>query len=194
MTHAQSIQSITPPLMLHALEQNWWLILIRGIAAIVFGVLAFVWPGLTLATLVILWGAFTLVDGVFAVFAAIRGGTPAPRWWLAIVGISGIIAGALTFAWPGITALILLLFIAGWSIAVGVFQIVGAIRLRKEIDNEWLLILSGAVSVLFGLVLVAQPGTGALVLVWLIGSYAIIFGILLVAFALRLHKHARAAV
>src|SRR5262245_59612387 len=114
------------PLLLHALARNWWLVLLRGIAAIVFGILAFAWPGLTLLTLVIFWGAFALVDGVLAIAAAIAGrGGMTPRWWLAIVGLAGIIAGLLTFLWPGITALILLLFIAAWAIVAGVFEIIG---------------------------------------------------------------------
>jgi len=158
----------------------------------VFGILAFMWPGLTLATLVLLYGAFALVDGVAAVIAAIRGGVPAPRWWLALVGLCGIIVGVLTFAWPGITALVLLIFIAAWAIVMGLFEIVGAIRLRKEIDNEWMLILGGAVSVLFGILLLVQPGAGALALVWIIAFYAILFGILNIAFAFRLHGHEHA--
>jgi hypothetical protein len=114
---------------------------------------------------------------------------PAPRWWLALVGLFGIAAGILTFAWPGITALVLLLFIAGWAIATGVSQIVGAIRLRKEIENEWLLIASGVLSVIFGLILVAQPGTGALALLYVIGIYAVLYGILEVWLSLRLRGY-----
>jgi uncharacterized membrane protein HdeD (DUF308 family) len=106
--------------------------------------------------------------GGLAVIAAIKGGAPAPRWWLAIVGISGIAAGLLTFLMPGISALVLLLFIAGWAIATGVCQIIGAVKLRKEIDNEWLLILNGVISVLFGVGMMLAPGAGALALVWLI--------------------------
>ena len=158
--------------LVHALGRNWWLVVLRGIAAIVFGVLAFVWPGLTLLTLVLFWGAFALVDGVLALVAAIRGGSPMPRWWLAIVGLAGVVAGFLTFAWPGITALVLLIFIATWAIVLGIFEIVGAIRLRKEIEGEWLLILNGAISVLFGLVLLWRPDAGALAVVWIIGAYA----------------------
>jgi len=192
MAHVQTHPAIAQPPLLHALVKNWWLFLIRGIAAIAFGVLAFMWPGLTLATLVLLYGAFALVDGVAAVIAAIRGGVPAPRWWLALVGLCGIIVGVLTFAWPGITAFVLLVFIAAWAIMMGLFEIIGAIRLRKEIDNEWLLILGGAVSVLFGIVLLVRPGTGALALVWVIATYAILFGILNIAFAFRLHGHEHA--
>ena len=124
--------------------------------------------------------------------AADLGGAPAPRWWLAIVGVLGIGAGILTFLWPGITGLVLLFFIAGWAIAIGIFQIIGAIRLRKEIDNEWLLILSGIVSVLFGIGVLIVPGAGALALVWVIGLYAIVEGVLYIGLAFRLKKHVHA--
>jgi uncharacterized membrane protein HdeD (DUF308 family) len=176
--------------MVHALAKNWWLLLLRGIAAIVFGLLAFAWPGLTLLTLILFYGAFALVDGVLAIVAAITGGAPAPRWWLAIVGLLGIAAGLLTFLMPGLTAVVLLLFIAGWAIATGVFQIIGAIKLRKEIDNEWLLILGGIISVLFGVSMMVAPGAGALALVWVIGAYSVVIGAIFVALAFRLRKHA----
>jgi uncharacterized membrane protein HdeD (DUF308 family) len=178
--------------LLHALVRNWWLILLKGCCAILFGILAFAWPGVTLVTLVLLYGAYALADGILAIAAAITGGAPAPRWWLAIMGLLGIGAGVLTFAWPGITALVLLLFIAGWAIATGIMQIIGAIRLRKEIDHEWLLIAGGILSVTFGVVLVAQPGAGALALILVIGAYAIAYGVLLVAFSLRLRRHTHA--
>jgi uncharacterized membrane protein HdeD (DUF308 family) len=175
--------------MVHALAKNWWLLLLRGIAAIIFGVLAFAWPGVTLLTLILFYGAFALVDGVLAIIAAITGGAPGPRWWLAIVGLLGIAAGLLTFLMPGLSALVLLFFIAGWAITTGVFQIIGAIQLRKEIDNEWLLVLGGIISVLFGIGVMVAPGAGALALIWVIGTYAIIIGVLLVALAFRLKKH-----
>src|SRR5262249_16650264 len=164
-----------PRVLLHALAKHWWLLLLRGICAILFGVLTFVWPGITLLTLVLLYGAYALADGVLALAEAIMGGAPAPRWWLALVRPLGLAVGMLTFRVPGIPALVLLPFIAGWAIVTGVLQIVGAIRLRKELDNEWLLIASGVLSVIFGLILVVQPGTGALALLYVIGIYAIIF-------------------
>ena len=188
-THATSPDASQRPL-LHALARNWWLILLKGIAAILFGVLAFIWPGVTLFTLVILWGAFTLVDGVLSVAAAIMGGVPAPRWWLAIIGVLGIVVGLMTFVWPQITALVLLIFIAAWALVLGIMQIVGAIQLRKEIDNEWWLVAGGVLSVLFGLLLLARPGEGVLALIWVIGAYAIVFGIMLVSLSLRLRSHA----
>ena len=175
--------------MVHALAKNWWLLLLRGIAAIIFGLLAFAWPGLTLVTLILFYGAFVLVDGVLAVIAAITGGVPGSRWWLAIIGLLGIAAGLVTFMMPGLTAVLLLLFIAGWAIATGVFQIIGAIKLRKEIDNEWLLILGGIISVLFGVSMMLAPGAGALALVWVIGAYSVVIGTIFVALALRLRKH-----
>ncbi len=176
--------------MVHALAKNWWMLLLRGIAAIIFGGLALAWPGITLVTLILFYGAFVLVDGVLAIVAAITGGAPSPRWWLAIVGLLGIAAGLLTFLMPGVTAIVLLYFIAGWAIATGAFQIIGAIRLRKEIDNEWLLILCGIISVLFGVAMMLSPGAGALALIWVIGSYAIVIGVLLVVLSFRLKKHA----
>ena len=176
--------------MVHPLAKNWWLLLLRGMAAIIFGVLAFVWPGLTLLTLILFYGAFALVDGVLAVIAAITGDAPAPRWWLAVVGLLGIAAGLLTLLMPGLSALVLMYFIAAWAIATGVFQIMGAIRLRKEIGNEWLLILVGVISVAFGIGVVLAPGAAALVLFWVIGTFALITGGLLVALAVRLKKHA----
>jgi uncharacterized membrane protein HdeD (DUF308 family) len=179
--------------MLHALAKNWWLLLLRGIAAIIFGLLAFAWPGLTLLTLILFYGAFALVDGVLAIVAAITGGVPGSRWWLAIVGLLGIAAGLLTFLTPGLTALVLLFFIAGWAIVTGVFEIIGAIKLRKEIDNEWLLILSGIISVLFGVGVMLAPGAGALALVWVIGAYSVVMGVIFVALAFRLRKHTHLA-
>jgi len=174
------------------LARNWWLLLLRGICAIAFGVLAFIWPGVTLLTLVLLYGAYALIDGVLAIAAAIKGGVPAPRWWLTVVGLLGIAAGVVTLLLPVVSAFLLLLFIAGWAIAIGVMQIIGAIRLRKEIDNEWWLVAGGVLSVLFGLVLAVQPGAGALALLFVIGAYAIVHGITLVSFALRLRRHAHA--
>lgn len=175
--------------MVHALAKNWWLLLLRGIAAIIFGLLAFGWPGLTLVTLILLYGAYALVDGVLAIIAAITGGVPGSRWWLAIVGLLGIAAGLVTFLTPGLTALVLLFFIAGWAIVTGVFEIIGAIKLRQEIDNEWLLILGGIISVLFGVGMMLAPGAGALALVWVIGAYSVVMGVIFVALAFRLKKH-----
>ena len=176
--------------ILHALARSWWLVLLRGIAGILFGVLAFAWPGLTLLTLVLLYGAYALVDGVIALVAAFTGrAAHVPTWWLVVVGLLGIAAGLVTFLWPGITALALIVFIGAWAVAHGIFEIVGAIELRHEIGNEWMLILAGALSVLFGLAVLIMPGAGALGLIWAIGTYSIVFGALLVGLSLRLRRH-----
>lgn len=187
--YAMNVHVMPSEMMLHALERNWWLLLIRGLLAIAFGLLAVLWPAITLLALVLLYGAFALADGVVALFAAIKGGSVAPRWWLALVGISGLLFGALTLFLPKITGLVLLWLIAGWSIIGGIMQIIGAIRIRKEINNEWLLIAGGVLAVLFGLVLFARPGAGALGVAFAIGVFAIAYGILLVSFSLKLRKH-----
>jgi uncharacterized membrane protein HdeD (DUF308 family) len=191
-THVQPTPTspLTGVALLRALADNWWLLLLRGIAAIAFGILAFMWPVLTLLTLIFLWGAYAVVDGVLALWGAIAGpkGYMGSRLWLAVVGIAGVLAGLLAFAWPGVTALVLLLFIAIWAIIIGVMQIWGAIQLRKEIEGEWLLILSGLLSVAFGVLLLVQPGAGALAVVWIIGWYAILAGCLYIALAFRLKK------
>ena len=160
--------------MLDDLARNWWLVLLRGIGAILFGVLTLAWPGLSLLTLVLLWGVFALFDGGLALGAAIMGGRAEPRWWLALVGLLGLAAGAFTLLWPGITGFILLLFIAAWAVTAGVFEILGAIKLRKEIEGEWWLIATGILSVLFGLLILLFPGVGALGIAFAIGWFAIL--------------------
>ncbi len=177
-----------PHLIRDALSRNWWLLLLRGICAILFGVFAFAWPGVTLLSLVLVFGAYALADGILALAAAVAGGAPAPRWWLAVAGLSGIAFGILTFFWPGMTALLLVSFIAAWSIVTGVMQVVGAIRLRRAIDNEVLLITSGVLSVALGVVLIAWPGLGAVAVLLVIGAYAVLYGVLLVSLALRLRR------
>jgi len=191
---AQSHPSSVPPLarlpLVRALAENWWLLLLRGVASIIFGLLAFIWPGLTLVALIFLWGAYAIIDGGIALWAAIsgRGAEVAPRWWLAIVGIIGLLAGLVAFASPGLTALVLLMFIACWAILIGAMEIWGAVQLRKEIEGEWWLILSGVLSIAFGILLIARPGSGALALVWVIGSFAILHGGMLIALAFRLKQ------
>jgi uncharacterized membrane protein HdeD (DUF308 family) len=191
MANVHNLSPASSGLMLRDLARNWWLILLRDIAAIAFGVLAFVWPGITLVTLALLYGAFALVEGALALAAAVAGGSPAPRWWLVIVGLLGVAVGVLTIMMPGMTALLLVLLVAGWAIATGIMQIIGAIRLRREIDNEWMLVAVGLISVLFGVLVAIQPIVGAISLVFVLGAYAIIFGITLVGCAFRLRRHAR---
>jgi uncharacterized membrane protein HdeD (DUF308 family) len=195
MTTRTHSRSSSPLALLPALAENWLLLLLRGIVTIAFGVLAFIWPGLTLLTLIFLWGAYAIADGVFALGAAVssKGGEIAPRWWLALIGLAGILAGLLAFVWPTITAQVLLVFIASWAILTGALQIWGAIQLRKEIEVEWMLVLSGLLSIALGVALLARAGVGALAVIWLIGSFAILVGCIYVSLALWLKKHKRQA-
>lgn len=183
------------PALTQAMARNWWLLLLRGIISMAFGVVALFWPGATLLSLIFLWGAFALADGAFSLWAAITGrvGDNASRWWLALAGLAGIAAGIIAWVWPGPTAVALLLLIAAWAIVTGVMQVWGAIKLRKEIEGEWLLGLTGLLSVLLGIILLLQPVAGALAVVWWIGAFAIIMGIAYIGLSLRLRKHLHAA-
>ena len=174
--------------MVDELARHWWVMALRGLVAIVFGILAFVWPGMTLAVLVVLFGAYALVDGVLDIIVAFRG-EAAHRMMLLVEGIVGVLAGLAAFVWPGLTALVLLYIIALWAIVTGVLEIVAAIRLRRAIRNELGMIIGGVLSVLFGLVLLAAPGAGALAVVFIIGVYAVVFGIALLGVAWRLREH-----
>jgi uncharacterized membrane protein HdeD (DUF308 family) len=186
MVEAQLEDSPALQGLLGILGRNWWVMLLRGIAAIVFGVIAVVWPGLTVFVLVILFGAYTLVDGIIEIWSGIQSRNEHDRWWVEIlIGLAGVVAGILVMTWPGVTALALMYVIAAWMVVTGVLQIVYAIRLRKEISNEWLLGLSGLLSLLLGGYFFAFPGKGAISLVWVIGIYAIMFGILLIVFSFR---------
>ncbi len=178
--------------MLVVFTSSWWALVLRGLAAIGFGLLAFLWPHITLTALVFLWGAYALVDGVLAIGAGVKSHGENKRWWVLLLeGILGVAAGVIAFVIPGITALVLLIVIAAWAMVTGVFEIAAAIQLRKYIKGEWLLALAGVASVLFGFALILNPGAGALALVWLIGAYAIVFGVVLIGFGLRLHSLVR---
>jgi uncharacterized membrane protein HdeD (DUF308 family) len=170
-------------------SRNWWALALRGLVAVVFGVLAFVWPGMTLLTLVFLFGAYALADGVLALVNAYRAPRGYPRFGRLILhGLISLAAGILAFVWPGITALALLVLIAAWAIVTGVLEITAAVELRKVIAHEWLMILGGILSVLFGVAILVQPAVGALAVVWWIGSFAILFGILMMALAFRVRR------
>ncbi len=175
-----------------ALTARWWMLVIRGVAAILFGILAIALPQASLMALVLLWGAYAIVDGTFTVMLAAGRGRAGGNWgWLLFEGLVGIGAGIMTFVWPGITALLLLVVIAAWAVLTGIAELAAAIRLRREIRGEWLLALSGALSIAFGILLLARPGAGALTVMWLIGAYAIGFGVVLVGLGLRLHRWGR---
>jgi len=163
--------------MLRILARNWWALALRGLAALGFGVMVFIWPGITLLALVTLFGAYALVDGILAILFAVRAAGRQQQWGAMLVeGVIGMLVAGLAFFWPGLTVLALLYLIATWSILTGIFEIAAAIRLRREITGEWLLALGGAASILFGLFLIVLPGAGALAVLWLIGGYAWVFG------------------
>ena len=179
--------------MLHILARNWWALALRGLAALGFGVMVFIWPGITLLALVTLFGAYALVDGILAILVAVRAAGRQQQWGAMLVeGVIGMLVAGLAFFWPALTVLALLYLIATWSILTGIFEIAAAIRLRREITGEWLLALGGTASILFGLLLIVLPGAGALAVLWLIGGYALVFGVLLLFLAFRLrHWHTR---
>jgi uncharacterized membrane protein HdeD (DUF308 family) len=173
--------------MLNVLARNWWVLALRGIAAILFGILVFVWPGIALTSLILLFGAYAIVDGVLSIANGIRDRATNSRWWVMLLeGLVGILAGIATFIWPEITAFVLLYIIAFWAIFTGIMQIIAAIELRKEIEGELLLGLGGLASVIFGILLIVFPGTGALTVLWLIGGFSIAFGVLMLILAFRL--------
>jgi uncharacterized membrane protein HdeD (DUF308 family) len=175
--------SITGGSVAEILRRNWWLLALRGLAAVIFGVLAFAWPGITLLSLIWLFGAFALVNGILSLVLATKAPKGYPRFGSLILGgLLGILAGLLTFVMPGITALGLLILIAAWALVTGILEIVAAIKLRKTITGEWMLILAGLASVAFGILLILQPAAGALVMVLWIGAYALVFGL---AFKMR---------
>jgi uncharacterized membrane protein HdeD (DUF308 family) len=174
--------------MLEKFTRNWWLYAVRGLVAVIFGVLALIWPEQTKLALVLLFGAYALMDGIFAAIAGIASYRHFARWWAVLLeGVAGILIGLLTFFWPNITGLVLLYFIAAWTLITGIFEIWAAIQLRSLIPGEWALILGGLLSTLFGVLLFVFPGAGAVSLVWLIGIYAIFTGILLIVLAFSLH-------
>jgi uncharacterized membrane protein HdeD (DUF308 family) len=169
---------------------DWRMVAARGVLAIAFGVVALVWPGLTVTVLVLLFGAFVLIDGLASLALAVSFPVEARhrRKALLLEGVAGVLVGAVTFAWPGITGLALLWIIALWAIVTGIFEIAAAMRLRRALRNDWVLGLVGVLSVLFGIFLLITPGEGALVITWVIGWYAVLFGVLLLLFAWRVKE------
>lgn len=171
------------------LNRIWWVLALRGLIGVLFGIAAFAWPGLTLLVLVALFGAYALIDGIFALSAAISSAMRHQQWIaMLLYGLVGIAAGLVTFFLPGITALTLVFVIAAWAIVTGILEILAAVRLSREIGGQWLLGLSGVLSLLLGIIMVARPAAGALAFVWLVGAYALVSGILLLAFAFSLRR------
>ena len=174
------------------LTQSWWVLALRGLVAILFGLAALFWPDLILAVLIVLFGAYALVDGVLALIAAFRSsGRGMRRPLLLIEGVIGILFGILALFWPDLTALALLYIIAFWAIVGGIARILMAIMLRREIDNEWSIGLSGVLSVILGIVLILLPGAGLLAYTWLIGLFALAVGIILIFYAFRVRRQRR---
>jgi len=174
------------------LTRYWWIVVLRGVLAIAFGVIAFFWPGVVWLVVVATFAAYALLDGVLAIVAAVRAQGRAGPWWaLLLEGVVSIAAGVVAILWPGITELVLLFVIAGWCMATGVLEIVAAIRRRKYIVGEWLLALSGVLSIALGLALALMPIAGLLVVAWWIGAYSLAFGILLVILGFRLRGLSR---
>jgi uncharacterized membrane protein HdeD (DUF308 family) len=179
-------------LKLAALTDRWWAVFLNGLLEIAIGAMALAWPGATLVALILLFAAFCIADGITALIAAGAIGARERPWGqLVWAGLLSLAIGIAAFLWPRITAVALLVLIAAWAILRGVLEIVAAIRLRDLIDDEWRLVLAGAVSVLFGLLLLVWPGAGILALVWLVGVCALLRGLLLVMLAMRLHSGGR---
>lgn len=178
-------EQVVRPSLMRGIARNWWTFLVRGLLAIAFGLAALVWPDVTLLVLVALFGAFALLDGVISVLFGITG-RESIRWWMVIWGLVGVAAGIGVFLWPTIGALALVYVIAAWAILTGAMEIAAAITWRREIRSEWVLIVAGVLSVLVGGAMALFPGAGAVALVWLIGAYAVVFGVLLVIVAFRL--------
>ena len=172
-----------------SLTGNWWIWVVRGILAILFGILAFIFPDSTLYVLTLLFGAYAVVEGIFNSIIALRAPKGASRWWILLLeGIVSVAAGFVAFLYPAITILVFVILIGVWAIITGAFEITAAIRLRKYIEGEWLLVLSGILSILFGTIFLFLPEIGALTIVIFVGVYALLFGILLVALGIKLRK------
>ena len=170
--------------MIELLTRNWWLVALRGTLAVIFGILTLVWPGVTLLALILLWGVYALVDGVssIALGAAVRG----HRWSNVLIGVVGVLAGLVAFLWPGETAVVLLVIIAVWAIVAGVVQVVAGLTLRRAMAHAWFLVVTGALTFVLGVVLLFNPGAGALALVTTIAVFALIWGISLILLGIRL--------
>jgi len=170
-----------------ALVRNWWSLVLRGILGIVLGLITFAWPGITLAGIVMLFGAYALIDGIFSIAGAVRAMQAHERWGaLVFEGIVGIGAAIVTIAWPAITAIALVYVIGAWALVTGAFEIAAAVRLRKYITGEWLLVLSGIASMVFGFLMMLVPLAGALVIALWFGAYALVTGVILIALGVRL--------
>ena len=175
--------------MATSLSKNWWLVVLRGILAILFGVSAFLWPGITWLTLILMFGVYAILDGLIAIWTAFSRTKESPRWWTFLVeGLLNIGAGVAALVWPDLATLVIIYMIAFWAVFTGILEIMAAIRLRHEITNEWFLALGGALSIGVGILLFLQPAAGGLAIIWIIAGYALVFGILLLILGIRLRN------
>jgi uncharacterized membrane protein HdeD (DUF308 family) len=173
---------INPLAQAQIMQRSWMSLLFRGVLAIIFGIIALVAPGIALLAIIIVFGAYALVDGILAAVVAIQERNVLPRWgWLLMEGLAGIILGIIAFVWPGETAFVLLYIVAAWAIVTGMLEIGAAVTIE-----DWLIGLAGIVSVAFGILLLARPGAGLLSILWLLGIYALVFGVILVVNAFQL--------
>jgi uncharacterized membrane protein HdeD (DUF308 family) len=180
--------------MIRAISKYWWVFTLRGLIAIAFGLAALLWPALTLGVMVLLFGLFALFEGLLAILTSFGKGGEKGGWTLLIEGLAGILVCVIvllgasigSLLWPRVAAVMLVFYIAGWAILAGIFKIITAIRIRREIKGEWMLGLSGLISILVGLILIFRPGAGILAVAWLIGLFAIILGIFLTLLGLKL--------
>lgn len=188
-SHASPASDARSEAMSALLAQNWWLVALRGVVGILFGIVALLFPGSTMLSLVILFSAYMLVDGAFAIASAVRAARRHERWgWLTLEGIVNIITGVLAFLWPGLTILAFVLLIAAWAIVSGALMLAAAFRLKVD-HGRWWLVLGGVVSLVYGVLLILTPLIGALVLTWWLGAYALVFGVVLLVLAFRLRSH-----
>lgn len=175
--------------MLEALTRNWWILVLRGVVAVVFAILLFVSPTSTLATIITLFGAFALVDGAFNAIGSLFTVGAYQGWWVSLLtGVAGIVAGLVVMTWRGLTALAVLWLIALWGIATGVLQVVAALRLRRYISGEWFMAAGGALSIVLGVLLLTWPNAAIVSLLWLVAAFALLFGFVLIALGLRVRS------
>ena len=175
-------------MLLETFKRHWWVAVLRGVAAIIFGIIAFTHPVMAAATLVLFFGAWVLIDGIFRIVGAIRDRSDSDWGWQLVIGILGVMVGLLTFHAPGITALALVIYIAAWALMIGATEIALAIKMRREIKGEWFLILMGLASIIFAGLLLWNPIAGAAALIWIIAWYAVIMGVLAIIFGFRVRS------
>jgi len=182
--------------MIRAISKYWWVFTLRGLIAIVFGLAALLWPALTLGVMVLLFGLFALFEGLLTIILSLKKGAEKGTWTILFEGVAGLLVCVIvllewslgSILWPRVAAVMLVYYIAGWAILAGIFKILTAFRICREIKGEWMLGLNGCVSILFGLILILNPGAGVVAVAWLIGIYAIFIGILLSLLGLKIHK------